>query len=75
MSFPSSPTVGQQATEGGRLYQWTSYGTWDLVANVSSHASTHATGGSDVITPASIGAAATTHKHAATRLYLWANFR
>ena len=41
----------------------------------SSHASSHASGGSDAITPSAIGAAATTHKHSATRLYLWANFR
>jgi hypothetical protein len=46
MSFPSSPTVGQQATVGGRLYQWT--GTvWDLVATVTGHASQHAANGSD----------------------------
>jgi hypothetical protein len=49
MSFPTSPTVGQQATVGGRLYQWT--GTvWDLVATVTGHASQHAASGSDPIT-------------------------
>lgn len=31
----------------------------------TAHASTHATGGSDVVSPASIGAAATSHTHAA----------
>lgn len=50
MSFPASPTVGQQHTEGGRLYQWTSLGVWDLVANVAGHASTHAANGSDPLT-------------------------
>jgi hypothetical protein len=47
MSFPSSPAVGQQHTEGGRLYQWTSLNTWDLVANVTGHAATHAANGAD----------------------------
>lgn len=49
MSFPASPTVGQQTTEGGRLYQWT--GTvWDLVATVMGHAAQHAAGGTDPLT-------------------------
>lgn len=39
MSFPSAPTVGQQVTEGGRVYAWDGY-AWSLVANVASH--THA---------------------------------
>lgn len=50
MSFPSSPTVGQQHTEGGRLYAWSSYSTWDLVANVAGHAATHAANGADSLT-------------------------
>jgi hypothetical protein len=49
MSFPASPTVGQQATVGGRTYAWTGY-VWDLVANVAGHASTHAAAGSDPLT-------------------------
>lgn len=49
MSFPASPTVGQQATEGGRLYQWTG-SVWDLVATVTGHASQHAANGSDALT-------------------------
>lgn len=60
MSFPASPSVGQQATEGGRLYQWT--GTvWDLVATVTGHASQHAANGSDplTLTSAQIGDFAT----------------
>lgn len=59
MTFPASPTSGQQATEGGRLYQYNGSNAWELLANVAGHAAQHATGGSDVITPASIGAVAT----------------
>jgi len=48
MAFPSSPTVGQQVTESGRLYQWS--GTvWNLASVIAGHASTHATGGADTI--------------------------
>lgn len=68
MTFPASPTNGQQATEGGRLFQWNGSNAWELVANVAGHAATHATGGSDAITAASIGAAATSHVHAATEI-------
>lgn len=50
MSFPASPTVGQQATVGGRLYQWSAVNTWDLVGNVVGHAATHASAGSDPLT-------------------------
>lgn len=32
LSFPSSPTVGQQATTGGRTYQWTGE-SWQLVGS------------------------------------------
>lgn len=32
LSFPSSPTVGQQATTGGRTYQWTGE-AWQLVGS------------------------------------------
>lgn len=52
MSFPASPTTGQQATEGERLFQWDGY-AWSLVANVTGHADTHAAGGSDPLTIAS----------------------
>lgn len=50
MAFPSSPTSGQQATEGGRLYQWNGSNAWELVANVAGHASQHAANGSDPLT-------------------------
>jgi hypothetical protein len=49
MSFPASPTNGQQVTEGGRLFSWDGY-AWSLVANVTSHAESHATGGGDALT-------------------------
>lgn len=56
LSFPSSPTVGQQSTQNGRVYAWS--GTaWEFYGSVNAHASNHATGGTDAITPASIGAA------------------
>jgi hypothetical protein len=50
MAFPASPTNGQQATEGGRLYQWNGVNAWELVANVAGHAAQHAANGSDPIT-------------------------
>ena len=65
MSYPASPAVGQQATENGRLYQWSGY-AWELTANVAGHASQHASGGSDAITPSAIGAAAASHNHDAS---------
>ena len=49
MPFPTSPTTGQQTTQGDRLYQWSGT-TWDLVLGVSTHASTHAANGSDALT-------------------------
>jgi hypothetical protein len=49
MAFPSSPTSGQQATEGGRLYAWNGSNAWELVANVAGHAASHASGGADAI--------------------------
>jgi hypothetical protein len=33
-SFPSSPTVGDQSTQNGRVYQWTG-SAWELVATPS----------------------------------------
>jgi hypothetical protein len=68
MTFPASPTNGQQEAEGGRLFQWNGSNAWELVANVAGHAAQHATGGSDAITPASIGAAATTDGRLTTSL-------
>ena len=32
LSFPSSPTTGQQSTQNGRTYSWTGY-AWELVAS------------------------------------------
>ena len=65
LSFPSSPTVGQTSSQNGRTYTWSGY-AWELASNVAGHAAQHATGGSDAITPSSIGAAASSHTHAAS---------
>lgn len=56
LNFPSSPTSGQQSTQNGRVYAWNGSNAWELVGNVAGHASTHATGGSDALTPSAIGA-------------------
>ncbi len=48
LSFPSNPTLNQQSTQNGRVYQWNGY-TWDLINNIGNHASSHATGGNDPI--------------------------
>lgn len=50
MAFPSSPANGAQHTESGRTYQFDGSKAWQLVANNSLHASTHASGGSDALT-------------------------
>jgi hypothetical protein len=31
LSFPASPTVGQQSVQNGRTFTWTGY-AWELVA-------------------------------------------
>jgi hypothetical protein len=68
-SFPAtgSATVLYLAEDTSRLYQWESpvYVEVGVSGGGAIHASTHATGGSDAITPASIGAAATSHAHSA----------
>ena len=48
-SFPSNPSLNQQSSQNGRLYQWDGY-AWNLVGNIANHASTHAVSGSDPIT-------------------------
>mgnify|MGYP006282460221 CR=1 FL=1 len=55
LSFPSSPTAGQTSTQNGRTYTFDGY-AWNLSSNVAGHASTHASTGSDPVTPAAIGA-------------------
>jgi hypothetical protein len=42
LSFPSSPTVGQQSTQNGRTYSWTGY-AWELVAAAGGGGSLSAT--------------------------------
>lgn len=82
LTFPSSPTTGQVAQVNGRQYQWDGY-AWTLVNNISTHAATHASGGSDVlsldgsqITTGTIADARRSSKaQAATNLYLWSTLR
>lgn len=76
MAFPSSPANGAQHTENGRTFQFNGSNAWQLVANNSLHASTHAAAGSDPVTIqtsqiSDLAAGA----NAAARMYLWANFR
>lgn len=81
-SFPASPSVGQTSAQNGRTYQWDGY-VWNLVGNVSTHAATHASGGSDAlsldgsqITTGTIADARRSSKaQAATNLYLWSTLR
>ena len=68
-SFPvtGSASVLYLASDTSRLHQFVG-GVYVEVGTAgvgATHASTHATGGSDAITPASIGAAAASHVHAA----------
>ena len=57
-SFPSSPTVGDQSTQNGRLYQWT--GTaWELVATPAAIDGAAITTGT--VAAARLGTHATTH--------------
>lgn len=55
LSFPSSPTAGQQSTQNGRTYAW-SGSAWEFVGNVVAHKDRHAAGGADALSPADIGA-------------------
>jgi hypothetical protein len=82
ISWPANPSIGQTSVQNGRTYTWSGY-AWELVSNVSTHASTHSSGGADAI---SINAAQITagtiatarmpvSNQTATNLYLWANFR
>jgi hypothetical protein len=48
ISFPANPSIGQVSVQNGRTYTWSGY-AWELVSNVSSHASTHSSGGADAI--------------------------
>lgn len=59
LAFPTSPAVGQTHTDGSRAWRWTGARWQSVQALPLAHASTHATGGADAITPASIGAAST----------------
>lgn len=66
-AFPAtgSESVLYLAEDTSRLYQWDSTVYVEVGGSGGGviHASTHATGGADAITPASIGAAAASHSH------------
>jgi hypothetical protein len=82
-SFPSSPSVNDQSIQNGRTYQWDGY-VWNLVGNISNHASSHAATGSDPITitssqisnfNSSVSGLISSNITNASNLYLWSNFR
>jgi hypothetical protein len=82
ISFPANPSIGQVSVQNGRTYTWSGY-AWELVSNVSAHASTHSSGGADAIAidaaqinSGTIAAARLpVSNQAAANLFLWANFR
>jgi hypothetical protein len=82
-SFPSNPTLNQQSTQNGRVYQWNGY-AWDLINNIGVHASSHTTSGTDPISivssqvsdfNTSVSGLLPINARAAINLYLWSNFR
>lgn len=81
-SFPASPSVGQTSIQNGRTYQWDGY-VWNLVANVSTHANTHTSGGSDAVSLAGsqitsgtvADARLSANAQAALTQYIWSTFR
>jgi len=60
LSLPSSPSVGQVSVQNSRTYTWTG-SAWELTVSsaIPSHKATHATGGTDALSPADIGALST----------------
>jgi hypothetical protein len=54
--FPTNPSVNQTHTDGTRSWKWTGARWQSVQASPLAHASTHATGGTDAITPLNIGA-------------------
>lgn len=72
-SFPAtgaSSSVLYLASDTSRLHQFVGgvYVEIGVAGSTPPHADTHATGGSDAITPASIGAAAASHTHTASQV-------
>lgn len=53
LSFPSSPTTGQQHGQNGRTYTWSGF-AWELASNVVGHAASHAAGGGDPLSLTSL---------------------
>lgn len=76
MAFPSTPTIGQTATESGRTYVYIGTSVWNLVSVVAGHAATHGAGASDAVTiQTSQVSDLAAGVNAASRMYLWENFR
>lgn len=63
LNFPSSPADGDEYTYNGRTYVYDAAVPGWEAKPIPDHATTHATGGSDEITAASIGAATSGHTH------------
>jgi hypothetical protein len=61
-------TISDFAASVGSLLTWSAISGKPSTFTPSAHASTHATGGGDPITPADIGAAAASHTHTATQI-------
>jgi hypothetical protein len=59
LAFPTNPAVNQTHTDGVRSWKWTGARWQSVQASPLAHASSHAIGGSDALTPLSIGAATT----------------
>ena len=87
-AFPGTGAAGKiyVALDTGKAYRWggSSYveisgSDWATITGKpstfapSAHASSHATGGADAITPASIGAAASSHTHNVSQIYTAGN--
>jgi len=56
LNFPSDPTVGQDFSSGGRTWKWDGLRWQTMQSAPAAHKSTHATGGTDALSPADIGA-------------------
>jgi hypothetical protein len=65
MNFPSDPALGQEFPSGQSIWKWDGL-RWKTIKSAPiSHKSSHATGGTDALTPADIGAASSSHEHSA----------